>query len=156
MDGHKRPLGITALAFASVMVGLYCQIAAMALLFGGTVLAVTRSDLSVVVVALGVLYLGLMAAAYFVGYGFWSQRHWSWAGGIVVFSVLIVFSVLLVFISGNVLSAVGPSAGAAVAVWYLYRPATRRQLLGTARTAEPDQVELPAGLGAGETPQPVR
>ena len=86
MDMQKRPLGITALAFTSIVVGLYCQVAAIALLLGGMVGGVFSADITAVVIAIGALYLGLMGAAYFVGFGFWTQRHWSWAGGIVVFS----------------------------------------------------------------------
>ncbi len=86
MDTQKRPLGITALAFTSIVVGLYSQVTAIALLLGGMVGGVFSADITAVVIAIGALNLGLMGAAYFVGFGFWTQRHWSWAGGIVVFS----------------------------------------------------------------------
>ena len=130
MNKHTRPLGITALAFASIIVGH--------LLPGrgdgpapraGRSAGVAGTDTAAALLILGAVYLGLMVAAYFVGYGFWSQRHWSWAGGIVVFATLIVLSVFMLLLSANVLSVLVPGAGAAVAIWYLLRPETRAQLL---------------------------
>ena len=44
MDKQKRPLGITALAFTSIVVGLYSQVAAIALLLGGMLGGVFRAD----------------------------------------------------------------------------------------------------------------
>jgi hypothetical protein len=160
MDWQKRPLGITALAFTSIVVGLYSQVAAVALLLGAMLGGVFSADTTAVVIAIGALYLGLMGAAYFVGFGFWNQRHWSWAGGIVVFSTLIVSSVALALIATNVVAALVPSLGAAAAIWYLLRPATKTQLLGTndARTADlpkADQAEAPAPAGILDAPQVV-
>jgi hypothetical protein len=164
MNKHKRPLGITALTFVSVMVGLYCQMAALALLMGGMLGGVVGSDLTGVVLAMGALNLGLMGAAYFLGYGFWTQRHWAWAGGIVVFSMLIVTSILLVLISSNMISAIGPSLGAAAAIWYLFRPATKALLLGVDRTDrtevldtadQVERVDAPVRPVTLETPQVV-
>jgi K+ transporter len=162
MNKQERPLGITALAFVSVMVGLYCQIAAIALLLGAMLGGVFGSDLTGVVIIMGALNLGLMAAAYFLGYGFWTQRHWSWAGGIVVFSTLIVTSILLMLVSTNVLSALVPSLGAAAAIWYLFRPATKALLLGADPTDQADKAdtadraETPARPVTLDVPQVVR
>jgi hypothetical protein len=127
----QRPLGITALAFASIVIGLYCQIAAIALFLGSMVGGVFGAEVSVII-ALGALYLGLMVAAYFVGYGFWTQRHWSWAGGLVVFGTFIVLAVLLGFVSANVTALVGLSVASGTAICYLLRADTRSHLLKTA------------------------
>jgi len=156
MDTQKHSLGITALAFASVAAGIYCLVAAIALLLGGTLGGVFGADRTAVVIAIGALYLGLMGAAYIVGFGFWTQRHWSWAGGIVVFSSLIVGSVVLALITTNVVAALVPSLGAGAAIWYLLRPATKAQVLGTDKAEKAGQPEAPAAAGALDTPQAVR
>jgi hypothetical protein len=165
MDKQKRPLGITALAFTSIVVGLYSQVAAIALLLGGMLGGVFSADSTAIVIAIGALYLGLMGAAYFVGFGFWTQRHWSWAGGIVVFSTVIVSSVALALITTNVVAALVPTLGAGAAIWYLLRPATKTQLLGThdagtvdqPKVDQPkaDQPEAPAPAGILDAPQVV-
>jgi hypothetical protein len=133
----QRPIGITALAFASIVIGLYCQIAAIALLMGSMVGGVFGAEVAVVIV-LGAVYFGLMVAAYFVGYGFWTLRHWSWAGGIVVFSTFIVAAVLLGVISANVTALIGLSVAAGVAIAYLLRADTRARLLGPSARATDD------------------
>ena len=160
MDRQKRPLGITALAFTSIVVGLYSQVTAIALLMGGMLGGVFNADITAIVLAIGALCLGLMGAAYFVGFGFWTQRHWSWAGGLVVFSTVIVSSVALALITTNVVAALVPSLGAGAAIWYLLRPATKTQLLGTddvetADQPKADQPEAPAPAGVLDAPQVV-
>jgi hypothetical protein len=137
MDKPKRPLGITALAFASIIVGIFCQVAAIALLLGGTLSGVVGTDMAVALLVVGALYLGLMGAAYFVGYGFWSQSHWSWAAGIVVYATLIVISVFMFVLSANIVSVIGPAVGGAAAIWYLLRPGTRAHLLGPSTARDP-------------------
>jgi hypothetical protein len=158
MNKHTRPLGITSLAFASVIVGIFCQVAAMALLLGGTLAGVAGTDTAAALLILGAVYLGLMVAAYFVGYGLWSQRRWSWAGGLVVFATLIVLSVFMLLLSANVLSVLVPGAAAAVSIWYLLRPETRAQLLSVdARdAAKPGEVDAARSASDGipmEMPQ---
>jgi O-antigen ligase len=97
-----------------------------------------------------------MVAAYFAGYGFWTERAWSRPVGNVVFGVLIIVSLLLAITSGNVLSAIGPALGAAAAAWYLNRPATKVQLYGAIAAGAPDPGEEPAGPVSLEASQPVR
>jgi hypothetical protein len=160
MNKHTRPLGITAMAFASIIVGIFCQVAAMALLLGGTLAGVAGTDMAAAMLILGAVYLGLMVAAYFVGYGFWSQRRWSWAGGIVVFGTLIVLSLFMLLLSANVLSVLLPGGAAAASIWYLLRPETRARLLGPAtasdaRVADVEAAPAPAS-GSLEAPQTVR
>jgi hypothetical protein len=148
MDKRTRPLGITALAFASVVVGIFCQVAAMALMLGGTLAGVAGTDTATALLILGAVYLGLMVAAYLVGYGFWSLRHWSWAGGLVVFATLIVVSMFMLLLSANVLSVVVPGVGAVVAIWYLLRAETRARLLDVPAGA-------PAEVGDVDDSMPV-
>lgn len=148
MDTRTRPLGITALAFASIVVGIYSMIAAIALLLGSFVGGAFGAD-SVVVMALGAIYLGLMAGAYFLGFGFWTQRHWAWAGGLVLFGAFIVASLGLMVLATSAASAVVAALGAGVATWYLLRPSTKGLLLGSNSTQE----AAPPSTAALETPQ---
>jgi hypothetical protein len=142
MNKSHRPIGITALAFVSVLVGLYSQVAALALLIGGVVFGLTGTASTTALVVIGAVYFGLMVAAYLVGFGLWMQRRWSWAGGLVVFGVLIAVSFFTALVAGNTGSAIVPMVGAAVAIAYLFLPATRARLLGietTERTQAPDE-----------------
>ena len=117
------------LTVGSVLVGLYCQFAAVALLVTGSVFASGGSGAAQAALLVGLLFLVLTVAAYAVVYGLWAGRGWAWAGSIVVFSALIAASVLLTLISTNIPSAVGPTIGASAALWYLIRPGTKAQLL---------------------------
>ncbi len=128
---RDRSLGVTALAFGAVMVALYGQFAAVALLLMGSVSTTAGSSLGPITLITGAFFMGLTVAAYLVGYGFWTGKHWSWAGGMVVLVSLIVASLILSVISTNFVSLVLPSIGAVVAFVYLQRPAVRAELLGT-------------------------
>ncbi len=128
---RHRSFGVTALAFSSVMVAIYGQYAAIALLLTGSAFTSTGSLQAAIALITGAVFLGLTVAAYVVGFGLWARKHWAWAGGVAVFVVFAIANVLLSAIATNLISAVLPSAGAMVAVWYLHRPATRTELLGT-------------------------
>ncbi len=126
---RDRSIGVTALAFSAVMVALYSQYAAVALLLTGSVSNTAGSSLGPITVITGALFMGLTVAAYLVGYGFWTGKHWSWAGGMVVFVTLVAASFILSVISTNFTSLVLPSIGAIVAMTYLQRSPVRRELL---------------------------
>ena len=151
----KRSLGLTVLAFSSVIVGLYSQIAAIALILVGSVFTVAGSVHAGAALVLGAVYLGVTGAAYFVGFGFWTTRHWAWAGGMILFGALIVVSVALVLLTTNLLASFGPLIGSAVAIWYLRRPATKAELLGT-EAAPADETETQTTSDTLESPQPAR
>jgi hypothetical protein len=149
---QHRSIGITALAFSSVMIGLYCQYAAMALILAGSVFTPTGSTPAAIALLVGVVFLGLTVAAYFVGYGFWTRKHWSWAGGIALFGVLVGASLVLSFMATDYLSSVSPAVVAVIAVWYLNRPAIRAELLGEKEPARTQSAAPEALEAAG----PVR
>ena len=149
---HDRSFGVTVLAFSSVMVGLYCQFGAIALILMGSVFTPTGSTPAAFALVIGAVFLGLTFAAYFLGYGFWTRKHWSWAGGIALFGVLVGASLVLSFISSSYLSSVSPIVVAAIAVWYLNRPVIRAELLGE---PEPSTTESPATEKL-EAPSPLR
>ncbi len=140
---RDRSFGVTTLAFSSIMVALYSQLAAIALLLMGSVFTAAGSMHGAVTLITGAVFLGLTVAAYFVGFGFWTRKHWSWAGGVILFAALIGASVFLAIISANMLSAVLPATGAVIAVAYMQRPAVRAELLG-------DDVESRASIGVAD------
>ncbi len=127
---RPRSLGVTTLAFSSVMVGLYCQFATIALILTGSVFVVAGSRHADLALFTGTVFLGLTVAAYFLGYGLWTRRHWSWAGAIALFLVFVGANVVLSVVSGNVLNTLVPALGAIVGIWYLHRPAIKAELLG--------------------------
>ena len=149
---HHRSFGVTVLAFSSVMVGLYCQFGALALILAGSVFTPTGSTPAAFALLLGATFLGLTFAAYFLGYGFWTRKHWSWAGGIALFGVLVGTSLVLSFVSSSYLSSVSPIIVSVIAVWYLNRPVIRAELLGQ---PEPSTSE-PAASDVREATSPVR
>jgi hypothetical protein len=130
---RDRSRGVTALAFFSVMVALFSQMAAIALILGGSVFTAAGSVQGAAALLMGAVFLGVAVAAYAIGYAFWMRRHWSWAGGVTVFSALIVVNILLSLMSGSPLSALIPVVGGAIAIWELQRPAIKAELLGTER-----------------------
>ena len=72
---RDRPLGLTALAFSSIMVALYCQMAAIVLLLMGSVFTAAGSMPGAVVLFVGTVFLGLAVASYLLGFGFWTGKQ---------------------------------------------------------------------------------
>ncbi len=128
---QKRSLGVTTLAFSSVMIALYSQFAAVALILTGSVFSQSGSVLAAASFTLGAVFFGLTFAAYFLAYGFWTAKSWAWAGGMAVVVTLVVASVILSVISSNFVSSVMPLVAAVAGIWYLNRPAIKAELLGT-------------------------
>ena len=149
---EKRSFGVTALDFSSVMIGLYCQFAAIALILLGSTYVPTGSQPAAITLVLGTTFLGLTFAAYFVGYGLWMGKHWSWAGAIALLGVFAGASLALSVLSSNYLSTLVPIVVAAIGVWSLNRPAIRAELLGEAATERQTKevAEAPEGLEAAE------
>jgi hypothetical protein len=142
-----RSRSVTALAFSSVMIGLYCQFAAVALIVAGSVFSSDSSAYTAISFVHGAVFAGLTFASYFLAYGFWTHKSWSWAGGIALFVTLAVANVSLSIVSTNFTSMVLPLAAAVVGVWYLNRPAVKAELLGaeapaTAPSPAPDPMKV--------------
>ena len=149
---RERSLGVTALAVSSVMVAIYGQYAAIALLMTGSVYTAAGSPSAALALILGAVFLGLTVAAYLVGYGLWSRKHWAWASGVTLFVVFAIANVLLSVLSANFTSTILPALAAIVAVWYFYRPSVKAELLGEDETAA-------SPVGASDTlkgAEPVR
>ncbi len=129
---RDRSFGVTVLAFSSIMIALYSQFAAIALILIGSVYTAAGSAPAAFVLMLGAVFLGLTFASYFLGYGFWTKKHWSFAAGVTLFVSFVVANVLLSVISTNFISSIVPALAAVVGVWYLHRPAVKAELLDEA------------------------
>ena len=117
------------------MVAIYGQYAAIALLMTGSVYTAAGSAPASLVLILGAVFLGTTVAAYLLGYGLWARKHWSWAGAVTLFVVFAIANVMLSVLSANFVSTILPALCGVFAVWYLYRPAVRQELLGRADTS---------------------
>ena len=146
---QKRSFGVTTLAFSSVMVGLYCQFAAITLMLAGSVFTPTGSISGAIALFLGAVFLGTMVAAYLLGYGFWTRKHWSWAGGVALFGVLAGASLALSVTASDYLSSITPLVAGVLVVWYLNRPDIKAELLGQSPSKQVQDV-APDGLKGAE------
>ena len=102
---RERSLGITALAFLSIMVGIVAQYGGLSMLLVGTWGAYAGADVGVPMLIVGSLFLGITVAAYLIAFGFWFQKHWSWAGGVVIFISYAAAAVVSAAMSGNAMAA---------------------------------------------------
>jgi hypothetical protein len=125
---RERPIGVAALTLASVVVGIFSLVIAIALLLGVSIGAVWSGDGGTGAFLIGLIAFGLAPAAFFVGGGLWLQKHWAWAGAIVMFGAVIVVSLALVVIGSSLVAAIVPVAAAALAIAFLMRPSTKADL----------------------------
>ena len=135
---RERSLGVTALAVASVIIGVYSLVGGIAFMIAGVFGTAFDVSPGSAVMWLAALFLGLSAAALFVGGAFWLQKPLAWAGGMVVFSALIAVNVLAVILGSGIVGAILPVIVAAGAMVYLARPQIKAELLGSDSSAEPD------------------
>lgn len=146
----RRSRGATALSVVSVLVGLYSQFAAMALIVAASAFAPRGATDVSLVFALGLVFLALTILAYAAAFGFWAGHAWAWATGLTVFGTLMAASVVLTLASANLVSAVLPIVGGAVGIWYLMRPVTKAEL---SRTSAPSTAREGAPTTSLEAPQ---
>jgi hypothetical protein len=133
---QNRSLRATALSLASISVAVYGLVAGIALFMVGTIATFGGSDRGVAMLVLGAIMFATGMTALFVGYGFWSKKDWSWAGGIVIFSVMMVAIVAMGVIGANVQNLLLPFSLGVIAILYLLRPGTRVTFLGTPALGE--------------------
>jgi len=149
---QERNLGLTALSVAAVAMGLYAMVAGIALLLGGALGTFAGSDAGVAVMVLGAILFGNGMAAYFVGYGFWMSKSWSWAGGLVTASVTVVSVLAMGLIGASYTSLVLPVVLGLSLIWYLLRPSVRSQLISDEATVvEADQADASPGVRQPQT-----
>lgn len=132
---RKRSIGVSVLAFSTIMVALYSQYAAISLVVTGSVFAPSGQVVAFLTAATGILFAGLTAASYVVGVGLWLRKPWSrvWAMGIYL--TFFLANALLSALAGNVGSSILPTIGVAAAVVYLNRPQVRAELQGAEKPA---------------------
>lgn len=134
---RHRSLGVIALAFGAVMLALYSQIAAIALILSGSIFATLGSLPAAAALILGAVFLGLTLVAYGVGFGLWTGKPWAWVAANAAFGVFIVANLVLSLVAGSFASALVTTVAAGVVLWYLRRPAVRTELLTGARPTAP-------------------
>ena len=144
---RERSFGVTTMAFSTIMVALYSQFAAIALILTGSVFTPQGSTPAAIALLLGAVFLGLTLSAYVIGYGFWTKKHWSWAGGMALFVVFAAANLALSAVATNFISSIVPALGAMMVVWYLLRPAVKAELTDeTAPTALALRVDALKGV----------
>lgn len=129
---RNRSIGVTALAFSTIMMAIYGQYAAIVLLMTGSVFTPFGSFTAAASLVTGATFMGITVAAYMVGFGLWTRRSWSWNGAVAVYAAFVVANIFLSILSANFVSAVLPTIGAIAAVAYLQRPAVRAEITGKA------------------------
>lgn len=139
---RERSFGVITLAFMSVMVALYAQMGAIALILGGSFYTTLGSMQGAATLLLGALFLGLAVASYAVGYAVWTGKHWSWAGSAAMFGTLILASILLSLLAATPLAAPLPITAAAIGLVLINRPGLKAELLGA-----PAPTTNPAAVG---------
>jgi hypothetical protein len=146
---RNRSIGVTALAFSTIMLAIYGQYAAIVLLMTGSVFTPFGSFAAAASLVTGATFMGITVAAYVVGFGLWTRRSWSWNGAIAVYAAFLVANIVLSILATNFVSAVLPTIGAIAAVAYLQRPAVRAEITGEAIPATPQVVMADTVGGAG-------
>lgn len=141
----QRTLGMTSVSVLSVMVGLYANMAGIALLFGGAIGAYEGSYLGNSVFALGLAFMALSFGAYVVAGGVWLTTSWAWAASIVQFVTLIVLNLLLSLMADSYINVLLPAVGAAAAIFYLTRPNTKAAFRGEKTPQRSDAQSRTAG-----------
>lgn len=149
----KRSLGVTVLAFSTIMVALYSQYAAISLIVTGSVFLPSGQIAALLTTIVGAVFVGLTSAGYVVGVALWMRRSWAWAWAMGIYLTFFVANAFLSVLSGNFASAILPTIGVAAAVVYLNRPTVRAEL----HTANaPATVTVPTPVAdAGKTPEPA-
>jgi hypothetical protein len=143
---RNRSIGVTALAASTILVAIYGQYAAIFLLTTGSVSTPFGSFAGAASLVTGATFMGIIVAAYVVGFGLWTRRSWSWNGAIVVYAAFVVANIVFSILATNFVSAVLPTIGAIAAVAYLQRPAVRAEITGEAVLAAP-QVAIAEAVG---------
>lgn len=147
---RHRSLGVIALAFGSVMLALYSQLAAFALILSGSVFTTLGSLPAAAALILGATFLGIMLVAYGVGFGLWTAKPWAWVAANSVFGVFIVANLVLSVLAGSYASALVTTVAAGLALWYVRRPAIRAELGASFEPSKPMVV-----VEGTELPKPI-
>jgi hypothetical protein len=153
---RKRSIGVSVLAFSTLMVALYCQYAAISLVVTGSVFAPSGQIAAFLTAATGIVFAGLTATSYVVGVALWMRKPWSRVWAVGIYLTFFVANAILSALAGNFGSSILPTIGVAAALVYLNRPQVRAELQGAERpTAVPPTAPAPTAERL-EVPGPAR
>jgi hypothetical protein len=126
---QHRSSGVTALALLATIQGIYGLMAAIALLFGGTLGLYVDADNGFGTVILGALFFALSLVSFALGAGLWTTRSWAWMMGLVVYGAWIVVNLATIIVGASIFSVVMPVALAVGVIWFLLQPRIKSELL---------------------------
>jgi hypothetical protein len=129
---QHRSSGVTALALLATVQGIYGFVAAIALLFGGTLGLYVAAESGFWTMILGALFLALSLMSFGLGAGLWTTRPWSWMMGLVVYGAWVVVNVATIFVGASLFSIIMPVALSVGVIWFLLQPRIKGELLGNA------------------------
>ena len=128
----KRSIGVTVLAFCTVMVAIFAQYAAIALLLTGRAADAAGPFEAGLTLVTGATFLVLAVLAYGAGFGLWFRKGWARRTAIVVYITMFVANASLALLSTNLVTAVVVSLAVVSALVYLRRPAVVAEIEGVA------------------------
>ena len=127
---QHRSSGVTALALLATVQGIYGFVAAIALLFGGTLGMFVSAESSFGTTVLGALFFALSIVSFGLGAGLWSRKPWAWMMGLVVYGAWIVVNLATILVGASVFSVIMPVVLAGGVIWFLLQPRIKEELLG--------------------------
>jgi hypothetical protein len=149
----KRSIGVTVLAFGTVMLAIYSQYAAISLLLTGSAFIVGGGLASVLTLIDGAAFLALAAIGYTVAFGLWTRRAWARTNAIALYATFLVANIMLSLLASNFVSAIVPTIAVVAGILYLRRADVRVELAAAEPGAALDGVRAPEVAPAAE---PVR
>ena len=127
---QQRSSGVTALALLATVQGIYGFVAAIALLFGGTLGMFVEAQSGFGTVILGALFFALSLTSFGLGAGLWMTKSWAWMMGLVVYGAWIVVNLATVLVGASLFSVIMPVVLAGGVIWFLLQPRIKDELLG--------------------------
>ncbi len=128
----QRSSGVTALALLATVQGIYGFVAAIALLFGGTLGMFVQAPTGVTTTIIGALFLALSLTSFGLGAGLWTRKPWAWMAGLVVYGAWVVVNVATLLVGASIFSVIMPVVLAVGVIWFLLQPRIKDELLGAA------------------------
>ena len=126
-----RSIGLMSLSFGAGVLGLYCQLAASAMLISGLGFFTTGSPERALVLVTTVANITTEEGMGEGAFDLWTGRSWAWTCAVSTFVGCIAASAALALVSTNLVSAVLPTVASAIALWYLHTPSARAEMTGT-------------------------
>ena len=127
----QRSSGVTALALLATVQGIYGFVAAIALLFGGTLGMFVEAPTGVTRTVIGAVFLALSLTSFGLGAGLWTRKPWSWTAGLVVYGAWIVVNLATLLVGASIFSVIMPVVLAVGVLWFLLQPRIKEELLAT-------------------------